>query len=65
MEYTQMAKRLKDIFQFSPMSPRRSTARSNTTSYTLRDSINKSTIPQPCTNYPRNSFQDFFLYKLN
>ena len=39
------------------MSPRRSTARSNTTSYTFRDSINKSTIPQPCTNYLRNSFR--------
>ena len=31
-------------------------ARSNTTSYTFRDSVNKLTIPQPRTNYLRNSF---------
>ena len=37
------------------MSPHRSTARSNTTSYTFRDSINKLTIPQPYTNYLRYS----------
>ena len=31
-------------------------ARSNTTSYTFRDSVNKLTIPQSRTNYIRNSF---------
>ena len=30
-------------------------ARSKTTSYTFRDSVNKLTIPQPRTNYLRNS----------
>ena len=39
------------------MSPHRSTSRCNTPSYTFRDSINKLTIPQPCTNYLRNSFR--------
>ena len=39
------------------MSPHRSTAQSNTASYTCRDSINKSTIPQPRTNCLRNSFR--------
>ena len=39
------------------MSPHRSNARSNTPSYTFRESINKLTIPQPCTNYLRNSFR--------
>ena len=29
---------------------------SHTTSYTFRDSVNRLTIPQPCTNYLRNSF---------
>ena len=57
IEYTQIAKRLKDIFYFSPMSPHRSTARSNTASYTCRDYINKLTIPQSRTNYLRNSFR--------
>ena len=33
------------------------TARSNTTSYTFRDSVNKLTIPQPRTYYLRNSFR--------
>ena len=32
-------------------------ARSKTTSYTFRDSVNKLTIPQPRTNYLRNSFR--------
>lgn len=32
-------------------------ARSHTTSYTLRDSVNKLTIPQPLTNYLQNSFR--------
>ena len=32
-------------------------ARSHTTSYTFRDSVNKLTIPQPRTNYLRNSFR--------
>ena len=32
-------------------------ARSNTTLYIFRDSVNKLTIPQPCTNYLRNSFR--------
>ena len=32
-------------------------ARSKTTSYTPRDSVNKLTIPQPHTNYLRNSFR--------
>ena len=31
-------------------------ARSKTTSYTYQDSVNKWTIPQPRTNYLRNSF---------
>ena len=31
--------------------------RSNTTPYTFRDSANKLTIPQPRTNYLRNSFR--------
>ena len=30
-------------------------ARSHTTSYTFRDFVNKLTIPQPRTNYLRNS----------
>ena len=32
-------------------------ARSHTTSYIFRDSVNKLTIPQPRTNYLRNSFR--------
>ena len=32
-------------------------ARSKTTSYTFRDSVNKLTIPQQRTNYLRNSFR--------
>ena len=32
-------------------------ARSNTTSHTFRDSVIKLTIPQPRTNYLRNSFR--------
>ena len=32
-------------------------ARSHTTSYTFRDSVNELTIPQPRTNYLRNSFR--------
>ena len=32
-------------------------ARSNTTSYTFGDSVNKLTIPQPGTNYLRNNFR--------
>jgi len=32
-------------------------ARSNTTSYTFRDSVNKLSIPQLRTNYLRNSFR--------
>ena len=32
-------------------------ARSNITSYTFPDSVNKLTIPQPRTNYLRNSFR--------
>ena len=31
--------------------------RFNTTSYTFRDSVNILTIPQPGTNYLRNSFR--------
>ena len=31
-------------------------ARSHNTSYTFPDSVNKLTIPQPRTNYLRNSF---------
>ena len=31
--------------------------RSNTTSYTFRESVNILTIPQPRTNYLRNSFR--------
>ena len=31
--------------------------RSNTTSYTFRDSVNILTIPQPRTNYLRYSFR--------
>ena len=32
-------------------------ARSKTTSYTFRDSVNKLTIPQPRTTYLRNSIR--------